>query len=188
MNQPRSQFLEMGFSFAQLLAYERALHSKSARVKNALLTEMASLSASIIKLAMNTTDDRTRHLSDHIYHMITFAAVTLCRLLNLYEQQLSLSLDITEMDILVLNLVTWLHSIGLPCHVGYTLGTVIAAFHKKLRPNASLPSPAAVDWATPWSASDLTQFFPELLGGETTDGTNWDFLPDWEPFYQGAPS
>jgi hypothetical protein len=63
LDQPRSQFLEMGLYFAQLLGYERALKSRSARVRASLLSEMIRLSAEIIKLAIDTTDDRTRHLS-----------------------------------------------------------------------------------------------------------------------------
>lgn len=176
----------MGFNFARLLAYERALSSKSARVKSALLTEMVRLCVAIINLAIDTTDDRTRHLSDHIYHMITFAAVTLCRLLNLYETQLSTTENIGELDLLVLNLISWLRSIGPACHVGHTLGSVVASVHKKLRPNAQIPSPT--DWPTPWSTSEITQFFPEYFGAENENGSNWNFLPDWEPFYPGPPT
>jgi hypothetical protein len=192
----------MGHSFAHLLAYERALKTKSALVKTALLTEMATRSSTIIRLAMDKTDDRTRHLSDHIYHMITFAAVTLCRLLNLYEEQLSKSItSIYELDGLILELVGWLHGIGLKCHVGYTLGTVIRAFHRKLRPGAEQyreelthaqfqTSPNS--WTSPWemgTANDLAPFFPELIGTQTEQGGyDWSFLPDWEPFYQGPPT
>lgn len=53
----------MGFHFAQLLAYERSLKSRSARVRDSLLSEMVRLSAEIIRLAMDTADDRTKHLS-----------------------------------------------------------------------------------------------------------------------------
>ncbi|KAF2668847.1 hypothetical protein BT63DRAFT_286957 [Microthyrium microscopicum] len=120
MEQPRSQFLEMGFNFARLLLYERALQSKTTRVKTPILVEMANLSLSIIKLAINTMDERTRHLSDHIYHMITFAAVTLCRLLNLYDNQIATSHNVAELDGLILDLISWLYAVGLPCHVGHT--------------------------------------------------------------------
>jgi hypothetical protein len=63
----------MGFHFAQLLIYEQALSSRSAAVRESLLSEMVRLSAAILTLAMETTDLRTQHLSDHIYHVITFA-------------------------------------------------------------------------------------------------------------------
>ena len=104
----------MGFYFAQLLNYDQSLKTGSAAVRESILSEMIRLSTSIINLAMNTTDERTRHLTDHIYHMISFAAVTLCRLLHNYEDQLSISHDLHGLDGLILSLVTWLHAIGLP--------------------------------------------------------------------------
>lgn len=168
----------MGFYFAQLLSYDQALKSRSARVKESLLSEMIRLSAATMQLALDTSDDRTRHLSDHIYHMITFAAVTLCRLLHMYESQVAMVQNIMELDSLVLTLVTWLHSIGLPCHVAHTLGDVVQAFHKKLRPNAH-PSPYGD------VSGDIELYFPELLGMETFDGGNFDFIPDWEPYNFG---
>jgi hypothetical protein len=176
----------MGFSFAQLLAYERSLHSRSAKVRDSLLSEMARLSASIINLAMDTTDDRTKHLSDHIYHMITFAAVTLCRLLNLYEAHLATSHNIADYDKLILDLAIWLHSIGLPSHAAHTLGNIVAGIHKKLRPNAQQVSPVITELPSPWMDSGLSQFFPDLLGTDTDNNGAWNFIPDWEPFYSGT--
>ena len=185
LEQQRSQFLEMGFHFAQLLAYERALNARSARVRDSLLTEMIRLSAEIIRLAMETTDERTRHLSDHIYHMCAFAAVTLCRLLHLYETQLTPTQNIQKLDNLVMDLVTWLHSIGLPCHAANTLGDTVSAFHKKLRPLAQPASPALMDTSTSWLGDDLPRFFPELLGTDYSDGTDFNFAPNWPAYYQG---
>jgi hypothetical protein len=182
---PRPQFIQMGFYFAQLLIYDQSLKSRSAAVRESLLSEMVRLSASIIRIAMDTTDDRTRHLSDHIYHMITFAAVTLCRLMHMYGQELSATHDLVELDSLVLTLVTWLRSIGLPCHVAHTLGDVVSAFHKKLRPE-SQPSPFSdVDLVM---QSDLLQLFPELLGTESFDWNSGNLLPDWAPFIRGPPT
>ncbi|TVY85310.1 putative transcriptional regulatory protein [Lachnellula suecica] len=181
-DQPRSQFVQMGFHFAQLLTYDQSLKSRSAAVRESLLSEMVSNSVAIINQAIGTADDRTRHLSDHIYHIITFSAVTLCRLLNMYEQQLSALHNISELDTLILSLVTWLHSIGLPCHAGHTLGDVVSGFHAKLRPN-SHPSPYAI----PWTADDdLALYFPELLGVESFDFQNSNLLPNWEPYAQGS--
>jgi hypothetical protein len=185
LEQQRSQFLEMGFHFAQLLAYERALNARSARVRDSLLTEMIRLSAAIIRLAMDTADERTRHLSDHIYHMCAFAAVTLCRLLHLYETQLAATQDIRELDILIMDLVTWFHSIGLPCHAANTLGDTVSAFHKKLRPLAQPTSPALMDTSSSWLGDDLPRFFPELLGTDFSDGADLNLLPDWPAYYQG---
>ncbi|KAH9214558.1 hypothetical protein DL95DRAFT_365708 [Leptodontidium sp. 2 PMI_412] len=182
-DQPRSQFLQMGFHFAQLLAFDHSLNSRSAAVRESLLLEMVRLSAAILNLAMESADARTRHLSDHIYHVITFAAVTLCRLLHLYEDQLSSSHDILELDQLLLNLVTWLYSIGLPCHVAHTLGNVVAAFHKKLRPTAR-PTPSQEE-ADFWGQPEFANFFPDLLGTAIYDGTDYTMLPDWERFISG---
>jgi hypothetical protein len=133
---PRSQFVQMGFNFAQLLIYDQSLKSRSAAVRESLLSEMVRLSAAIPRIAMDTDDDRTRHLSDPIYHMITFAAVTLCRLMQMYRPQLAVTHNLAEFDSLVLTLVTWLRSIGLPCHMAHTLGDVVSAFHKNLRPES----------------------------------------------------
>ncbi|ETI24918.1 hypothetical protein G647_04288 [Cladophialophora carrionii CBS 160.54] len=181
LDQPRSQFLEMGFSFAQLLAYEQSLKTRSARVRESILSEMVRLSAAIISLAMTTTDDRTKHLSDHIYHMITFAAVTLCRLLHMYDEQLAHSHDIAELDALILKLVSWLKSIGLPCHAAFTLGDIVDAFHKKLRPTAR-PSPVTSEENNTWADSSFWANFPDILGPDPMSTGNWDFIPDWERF------
>lgn len=172
----------MGFHFAQLLIYDRPLKFRSASVRESLLSEMVRLSTSILNLGMETTDERTRHLTDHIYHMISFAAVTLCRLPHLYEDQLSATHDLVELDKLVLQLVSWLHSIGLPCHVAHTLGDVVAAFHKKLRPDAQ-PSPtASYIGVDPAIQEDYSVMFPELFGATSFDGSIGDPLPNWGPF------
>jgi hypothetical protein len=188
-DQPRSQFLEMGFQFAHLLLYDQSLKSWSARAQESLLSDMVQRASTIIQLAIDTTDDRTRHLSDHIYHMITFAAVTLCRLLHLYESRLTAFHDINSLDSLVLTLVRWLRSIGLPCHAAYTLGNVVSEFHKKLRPHAQPTSPFS-EHSTNWmDGMLLAGTFPEFFGMEPSPGgNNWDLLPSWAPFYQGPPT
>ncbi|KAF1840430.1 uncharacterized protein K460DRAFT_371624 [Cucurbitaria berberidis CBS 394.84] len=50
-DQPRSQFVQMGFHFAQLSSYVQSLK-----------TSQESLA---------TADERTRYLTDHIYHIIS---------------------------------------------------------------------------------------------------------------------
>lgn len=177
--QPRAQFLLMGFHFAHLILYDQSLKSKTARARESVLSEMIRHSTSIIRLAMDTTDKRTRHLSDHIYHMITFAAVIICRLLNGYEEQLAQTHNMEELDSLILALVAWLQSIGLPCHVGHVLGTVISKVHQKLRPRKHRPM-AVPETTENWLGGDLAGYFPEFLGVETTGDGNWDLLPSWE--------
>lgn len=171
----------MGFQFAHLLVFDQALKSRSAAVRESIVLEMVGLSATIIKLALDTADARTRHLSDHIYHMITFAAVTLCRLLHMYDHQVAATRNVPELDSLVVTLVSWLRSIGLLCHVSHTLGDVVEAFHQKLRPHAN-PS------TEEQTQNDLRLYFPDLLGIETFDGGPLDFLPDWEPQIQSSMS
>jgi hypothetical protein len=171
----------MGYQFSQLLMYDMSLKSRSAAVRESLLSEMVKVSAAIIRLAMDTGDDRTRHLTDHVYHMITFAAVTLCRLLHMYEGQLSTTNNIPELDSLILQLVRWLHLIGLPCHIAHILGDVVSAFHRKLRPEAHFATTpdTDLDQATP---EDFSFFFPELLGMDSFSDNLEGLLPDWEPF------
>lgn len=182
--QHRSQFLEMGHHFAQLLAYERALRSRSTRVRDSLLHEMVKLSVAIMNLALDTADERTAHLSDHVYHVKTFAAVTLCRILHMYERQLSTSHNIADLDALILRFVDWLKSIGLPCHCGYTLGFTVGAFHRKLRPDAQPPSsmlelPPPTDWM---AGSFVPTFLPGILDTEQSPGGGWEWVADWEPW------
>jgi len=162
-DQPRSQFVQMGFCFAQLLTYDQSLKTSSAVARESLINEMVRLSTAIINLAMNTTDERTQHLTDHIYHMLGFAAITLSRLIHYHEEQLAASYDLHGLDSLILALVTWLHNIGLPCHVGHTMGDVVAAFHKKLRRNSGQSPSTSYAGIDPAIHDDFAQLFPELF-------------------------
>lgn len=152
-------------------------------MRESLLSEMVRLCATILNLVIETADERTRHLTDHIYHIITFAAVNLCRLLNSYEIQLRALHDVAGLDSLVLRLVDWLRLIGLPCHVAHTLGDIVSALHKKLRPQARLAT-----YATSESAQSIDPevafMFPELLASELYDVNNGELWPDWESWVQ----
>lgn len=178
-DQPRAQFLQMGHHFAQLLIFEQCLNNKSAAVRESLVSEMLRLSTAILQLAMETSDDRTKHLTDHIYHMITFAAVTLCRLLCKYESQLQARLNISESDTLILSTITWLRSLGSSLHVGHTMGDLIQAAHRKLRPEAHVELRRASEPQQP--TPDQT-IFPDFIGmGMDTLDIDWDaMLPDWQ--------
>ncbi|KAJ1715213.1 LITAF-like zinc ribbon domain-containing protein [Aspergillus flavus] len=178
LEQPRAQFLLMGFHFAHLLLYDQCLKCKTARARESVISEMIRHSTAIIRLAMDTADDRTRHLTDHIYHMITFAAIIICRLLNAYEQQLSQIYNLDELDSLILSLVNWMQTIGLPCHAAHTLGHVIGKVHQKLRP-AVVTQPLATEQSEVFFGHDLASYFPEFLGVETTEDGNWDLMPSW---------
>ncbi|OGM48020.1 hypothetical protein ABOM_002670 [Aspergillus bombycis] len=178
LEQPRAQFLLMGFHFAHLLLYDQCLKCKTARARESVISEMVRHSLAIIRIAIDTADDRTRHLTDHIYHMITFAAIIICRLLSAYEDQLLQIYDLDELDSLILNLVSWMQTIGLPCHAAHTLGHVIGKVHQKLRP-AVVTQPLAAEQSEVFFGQDLAGYFPEFLGVETTEDGNWDLMPSW---------
>ena len=137
---------------------------------------MSSISGppSVNTLPMDTVDEHTRHLSDHIYHMITFAAIIICRLLSSYETQLASTYNIAELDTLISNLVQWLHGIGLPCHAAYSLANIIAKVHHKLRPRVqALPIPVPMEDFPEDSFTNY--YFPEFLGLGGSGG-NWELL------------
>ncbi|CAG8018764.1 unnamed protein product [Penicillium salamii] len=174
LEQPRSQFLSMGFHFSHLLLYELSLKSKSTRSRESVVSEMIRHSTSIVHLAMETVDERTRHLTDHIYHMITFAAIVICRLLNGYREQVASTHDVDQLDSLIHDLVQWLYCIGLPCHAAHTLGNIISKVHQKLRPRVEATPPATQPDESLGEFNNY--YFPEFLGlGMSSDG-NWDLL------------
>ncbi|OAA76221.1 hypothetical protein LEL_05905 [Akanthomyces lecanii RCEF 1005] len=187
-DEPRSQFLQMGFHFAHLLAYYQSARSPQSLMDASIILEMIDLASTIINLAMDTTDDRTRHLTDHIYHLVSFSALTLCRLVHMYEGQLRIAnVDVDCLDCLVTKLVTWFRSIGLPCHAAHLLSDIVSSQFQKLRPNY-VPADAAASTATHYDltvldASPLPSdvgFYPDLIGSELFDVnegmTSW---PQW---------
>ncbi|KAL2815611.1 hypothetical protein BDW59DRAFT_166758 [Aspergillus cavernicola] len=185
LEQPRAQFLIMGYYFSHLLLYDRCLKSKSARAQESIVSEMVSHATAIIRLAIDTVDERTRHLSDHIYHMITFAAITVCRLIGKFEQQLGPPHDVKELDSLINSLIQWLHSIGLPCHAAHTFGTIIAQLQRKMRPQ--LDTTAFHPQMDPLQAEDFSRYFPEFLGVGVTPNGGWDLTPNFGFFSQDLP-
>jgi len=175
----------MGFHFSHLLLYEHSLKSKSARARESVVSEMIRHSTAIVRLAMDTVDERTRHLTDHIYHMITFAAIVICRLLNAYHEQVASTHNVDELESLVHDLVQWLYCIGLPCHAAHTLGNIIAKVHQKLRPRveASPPNTQPDELLGEFN----NYYFPEFLGlGMCSDGS-WDRFSNMGLFPQ-SPS
>lgn len=176
-DEPRSQFLQMGFHFAHLLAYYQSARSPQSLMDASNILEMIHLSSTIINLAMDTTDDRTRHLTDHIYHLITFSALTLCRLGHMYEDQLRIAnVDVDGLDRLVTRLITWFRSIGLPCHAAHLLSDIVSSQFQKLRPNYvdvdAAPSTATQYTLSVLDASPLPStagFYPDLIGSELFD-------------------
>lgn len=157
-----------------------------------IILDMIDLSSTIINLAIDTTDDRTRHLTDHIYHLITFSALTLCRLVHMYEDQLRVAnIDVDDLDRLVTKLITWLRSIGLPCHAAHLLSDIVSSQFHKLRPgaqyapaNARASSLAHYNTLSALDDSSMSShvgfFYPDLIGSELFDiddgTTSW---PQW---------
>ena len=164
----------MGFHFSHLLLYEHALKAKSSRAREPIVSEMIRHATAIVQLAMDTVDERTRHLTDHIYHMNTFAAIVICRLLNAYQEQVASTHNIDELELLVRDLVQWLYCIGLPCHAAHTLGNIITKVHQKLRPDVDLqpanPQPDEL-------LGELNNYyFPEFLGLGISANGDWDLM------------
>ncbi|KAJ6150251.1 hypothetical protein N7471_001450 [Penicillium samsonianum] len=184
LEQPRSQFLSMGFHFSHLLLYEHALKAKSSRAREPVVSEMIRHATAIVQLAMDTVDERTRHLTDHIYHMITFAAIVICRLLNGYQEQVASTHNIDELELLVRDLVQWLYCIGLPCHAAHTLGNIITKVHQKLRPHVELPP------ANPQPDELLGElsnyYFPEFLGLGISANGDWDLMSNMGLFPESS--
>lgn len=185
----------MGLHFAHLLAYGQSLKSVS-EARHALIIETAVLemiqcSEAIINIAIETTDDRTRHLTDQIYNIVTFSALTLCRLLHAYESKLQTAeYNIEALDGLVVKTIEWLRSIGLPCHAASMLADIVSAQFNKLRPYSR---PAVVDTTTPATVNvvdhespvgDPELQYPDFVGSElfatVMDNALW---PQWESFF-----
>ncbi|KAM3435172.1 hypothetical protein MY4824_005044 [Beauveria thailandica] len=176
LNEPRSQFLQMSFSFAHLLAYCQAAQSLQSSPNTCFVLEMIELSRDIINLAMDTADGRTRHLTDHIYHLIVFSALTLCRLVRTYENQLrTTKVDVDRIDEILIKLIAWLRNVGLPCHVAHLLGDVVSFQFQKLRPNRLPDTTANLPHYT--QALPNIEFYPDFIGhelfGMNDDMTGW---------------
>jgi hypothetical protein len=159
---------------------------------SSVLKEMIKHSKIIINLAIDTTDDRTRHLTDHIYHILSFSALTLCRIVHTYESKLrAANYDTTELDNIVFKLITWFKTIGLPCHAAHILGDIVHAQFQKLRPEFQ-PSTPLVSGALPENTGadynseelllppDLSFLYPNFIGSEMFDADGGlESWPEW---------
>ncbi|KAF2485633.1 hypothetical protein BDY17DRAFT_322462 [Neohortaea acidophila] len=177
-NQPRRQFLEISFFFAGLLMYEQSLSSKSAAVRESLVSEMIRLSSNILTLSMEKADERTKHLTDHVYHVITFAAVTLCRLIWRYKSQLEHKINLTEKDGLVTKTIDWLCAIDEAPHVGKVMATLIGNVQRKLQPNHQEATQSLLEIQRTDADSNA---IPDFLAMEDYFDFDWDGMaPDWQ--------
>lgn len=196
-DQPRSQFLQMGFHFAYLLAYYQSLKSPRSVMSTSTLSEMIRLSRTIINLAIDTADDRTRHLTDQIYHLVTFSALTLTQITHSYESKLrATEYNISDLDDTVIKLINWLRSVGMACHVSHLLSDIVLAHFKRFRPRWEEPATGSTALDTVrdrvpmgFAGSDNSAAlfldpdysFSELIGtdlfGMNTDVSLW---PEWD--------
>lgn len=183
----------MGYHFAYLLVYRQSLKGPEAFMDDTILQAMIHHARSTIVLAINTADERTRHLTDHIYHILTFAALTICQLVQAYESQLAAAdYDLGSLAKMIVDFVEWLRSIGLPCHAAYILGDVVSAqFHKARgafrRSNTSRAYDSVADNAATMSGVDLefqpnldfTFLYPDFIGSELFDSGTQTAWPQW---------
>ena len=98
------------------------------------LADIIQSSKDIINIFLDTTDERTRHLTDHVYNVVTFAALTLCRILQSYSAQLQAAgHDLSMLHTLIEAIIAGLSSVGLPCHVASMLASVVSARFARLQ-------------------------------------------------------
>ncbi|GAB7335704.1 hypothetical protein MBLNU13_g08007t3 [Cladosporium sp. NU13] len=133
-DQPRSQFLQLGLDFAHLLADCESLKASKAAVSDHTLSGVIQSSKTIINIFLDTTDERTRHLTDHVYNVVTFAAITLCRILQSHRDQLQeAGHDLSMLHKLIEAIIAGLSSVGLPCHAASMLASVVSARFARLQ-------------------------------------------------------
>lgn len=98
------------------------------------LANVVQSSKDIINIFLNTTDERTRHLTDHVYNVVTFATLTLCRVLQSHRDQLQeAGYDLNLLHKLIEAIIAGLSSVGLPCHAASMLAAVVSARFARLQ-------------------------------------------------------
>ena len=165
----------MGYYFALLLTITRSLKGRQDDIASKI-DELIRLITSILHLATQTTDERTQYLTDNIYHIVVFSALTLCRVLQRYNDQLQQSHDISALDSLVHETVIWLTSIGLSSHVTHFLALVLDAQHKRSRPQLQEQHNFNIEFASP-DFADAMLAYPDYLNPEAYDFDNTS--EDW---------
>jgi hypothetical protein len=152
------------------------------------LNDVMQSSTAIISIFLDTTDERTRHLTDHVYHVVTFAALTLCRILkNHHAHLLQAGHDLSALHKLIEAIISGLGSVGLPCHAAYMLAGVVAAKFVTLRTSSEgMGAPGSNDPSTESSGSmqeiysrldDYTFMYPDFSKADLFD-VSVD-LPAW---------
>lgn len=107
---------------------------------------MIQLSKKIIELAIDTSDERTRYLTDHIYHVIAFSALLLCQLILKNETLLQSSdCDIAAASATIVRLLDWFMSLNLRGHTAMLLANTILVQYQKLCSSSLAFSPTTLD-------------------------------------------
>lgn len=110
------------------------MKTSKAAVGERTLADVIQSSKDIIKIFLDTTDERTRHLTDHVYNVVTFAALTLCRVLQSHRNQLQeAGHDLGMIHKLIEAIISGLSSVGLPCHAASMLAAVVSARFARLQ-------------------------------------------------------
>jgi len=103
-------------------------------VSDRTLADVIKSSKDIINIFLDTTDERTRHLTDHVYNVVTFAALTLCRVLQSHRDQLQeAGHDLRMLHKLIEAIIAGLSAVGLPCHAASMLAAVVSARFARLQ-------------------------------------------------------
>lgn len=128
------------------------------------------------------------HLTDHVYHVVTFAALTLCRILRDHRiQLLEAAYDLDGLYKLIEAIIHGLESVGLPCHAASMLAGVVAARFATLQmdpedTNAPLSTESNAEPSLPLLGTyagldDYTFMYPDFsnadLFGGGTDMSLW---------------
>lgn len=166
-DEPRAQFLQMGYYFALLLTRNHSARRRKGGPSASDLDELLRIITSILHLAIDTADERTQHLTDHIYHIITFSALVLCRILHKYEDKLRHSHNVESLHLLVSQTVAWLRSIGLSCHVAHMLARTIDVQHQKTLPTDTNTPKDSLTYQDP--IFDLSFGYQEYLTADMFD-------------------
>lgn len=138
----------MGYYFALLLTLTRSIRSRREDIRSNL-DQLVRLITFNLHLATETADKRAQYLTDHIYHVVGFSALTLCQILIKHERVLESSHDVPSLESLLLKTVEWLRSIGTSSHITHLLARIIESQHRKARPQkafeTTFPSPDIAD-------------------------------------------
>ena len=152
-----------------------------------ILADVIQSSKLIIEIFLDTTDERTRHLTDHVYNVVTFAALTLCRILHSHRNQLQeAGHDLTMLHKLVEAIIAGLSSVGLPCHAASMLAAVVSARFARLQttlditgtiPSEGLVGESSASLETYTGLDDYTFMYPDFSRSDlfdlTVDAPQW---------------